>query len=401
MYTLNDIQIFIPTFDRPEFLDESLTSLIKQSIGIPEITVVNNGTMPEVSDIIKKYNKYGVKEVKSTGGLLECMDNSCKYITKKYVMFFHDDDILNTKYLEYAVKALNSYDDVVFITTRHVNFTASDNIDFTPASEEHYFFRKGEYFSQYMYINEIIAMQTAIYRSDVFINTPRESDKYGKFFDWPYLVKLSNMGNTVLFSDKKIFNVRIHKKQWTWDKKSSWTVEYIVNWHKQFFDSMKSYEYYSYGYFIFYTKFFSLFKSGYDNLICDEIKKKCSFEEALKYACNLIDIDINDINYNRVDMIAMLQNFSKKRFYHHTFKSYETNNNLSIVDYILYNIDMNKTINHDRTVYKCKIVYINMIDMIRCKILSKITCGKVRKHYKDKYNKIYEMYKMYKDNLLY
>ena len=392
MYTIDDIEIFIPTFNRPNFLDESLNSLIKQTAGIPKITVFNNGTMHEVSDVIKKYEQYGVTEVKSHGGLLECMDNAEKYLTKKYIMFFHDDDILNSNYIEYAIKALNTYDNIVFITTRYVNFTNYDQIDFTPAKEEHYFFEKGEFFSQYMYINECIAMQTAIYNSNVFVNTPRESNKYGKFFDWPYLVKLSQLGNTVLFSDKKIFNVRIHTNQWTWDKKSSWTIDYIVNWHKQFFEAMKAYKYYSYGYFIFYSKFYSLFKSGYDNLISDNsIKSKYDFEKALECAYELISINSHDINYNKPDMIKMLQEFSERRFYCRKFGDCPSDNDIKIVDYILYNnlIDNDKTYNNIT-----KFLYINIIDLLRYALMSKVTFGKMKEHYKAKYRNIVELCKI-------
>ena len=98
-YTLKDIKVFIPTYNRPKYLRQSIESLVNQSAGCPDITVYNNGTLQETSDVIKEFEQFGVKEVKSKGGLLECMNSVQEYIDTPYVMFFHDDDVLNCKYV--------------------------------------------------------------------------------------------------------------------------------------------------------------------------------------------------------------------------------------------------------------------------------------------------------------
>ena len=42
MYTVNDIQFFIQTHNRENLLPESINSLLCQSAGIKEITVLDN-----------------------------------------------------------------------------------------------------------------------------------------------------------------------------------------------------------------------------------------------------------------------------------------------------------------------------------------------------------------------
>lgn len=310
MYTIKDIQVFIPTYNRPQFLRESLASLVNQTAGVPKIVVYNNGNLSETSKVIKEFAKFGVSELKSKGGLIECMQHA--EITSPYVMFFHDDDIVHKNYLEYALHALNTYNNIAFITTKTKNFTDPKTIDFEHISDEHYLFSSQEQFADYMYLFEEIAMQTAIYKTELFKKFPRETDKYGKFFDWPYLVTLSGLGNVVLFSHKNMFNVRIHPQQWTNDADSGWKINELINWHKQFFDAMKAQNPNSLGHMIFYAKFKFLITSGYKVLVCAKDKNTYSEKVFLEKAISLLTINTKDMCYDKMWILPFLFNNIEK-----------------------------------------------------------------------------------------
>lgn len=312
MYSIEDIQVFIPTYNRPEFLRQSISSLVKQSAGVPKITVFNNGTLKETSDVIMEFSEYGVQELKSTGGLLECMNNLHSFLSSAYVMIFHDDDILNRKYFEYAISALNTYKDIAFITTCTKDFTNEDEIDLSDASDKHFFFTSQEQFACYMFLYERIAMQTAIYKADLFLEFKREDNIYGKFFDWPYLVTLSGYGNTVLFCDDRIFNVRRHDGQWTCDEKSSWTVPQITKWYDQFYKAMRAFDVDSIGHMIFMAKFKTFFTGSYTGLVCQKIKDDMPFDSAIQKAINYIGIDTSDMYYDKIWVITTLQDILRE-----------------------------------------------------------------------------------------
>lgn len=307
-YTIKDIKIFIPTYNRPGYLRESIKSLVNQSAGVPDITVYNNGVMQETSDVIKEFEQYGVKEVHSKGGLFDCMNSIEKDLDCPYVMIFHDDDILNCKYLEYALRALNKYENVAFITTKVKEFTNPETIDLSPATECHYFFSSQKQFSTYLYLYEYVAMQTAIYRTDLFKKYPRDMEKYGKFCDWPYLVTLSKYGNVVLFNDLNMFNVRRHPAQWTNDKKSSWTVKQLINWHDIFAKAMDiNSDKNCVEHMIFYSKFHLFISGGYNGLVCEDFRKECPYDEMLNMAYKQINIDTKDSFYNKLYLIPGFQ----------------------------------------------------------------------------------------------
>ncbi len=316
MYSLDDIQVYIPTYNRPELLRESIKSLVSQSIGVPKITVINNGTLQETTDVINEFKDYGIIEYKSSGELFASMDKVAELVQSPYVMIFHDDDILNSEYLKYAIKALNTYDNIAFITTRTKDFTNQDDIDLSPASDEFYMFDSKKEFSQFMYLNELIAMQTAIYNVELFKKYPRDFDSFGKFCDWPYLLKLSGYGKVILFSDKKMFNVRIHPNQYTNESASRLSIEQLIKWHKLFYDSMRVNEDLLSKY-SFYSKFLLLYESAYNNIV--NIDKSETLNEAIKKAQKSIGFDLKllDKYSNNIYFACLLQNFA------HQFKHYK------------------------------------------------------------------------------
>ena len=155
-------------------------------------------------------------------------------------------------------------------------------------------------------------MQTAIYKTELFKKYPRENDKYGKFFDWPYLVTLSGLGNVVLFSDENIFNVRIHKAQWTYDEKSSWTILQLINWHKQFADAIDITNNDGFGTLAYYSKFYYFIKSQYQGLVCKNYQEECPFDELLEKAHKEIGLDSKKNIYNKTWIYMFLQSHVKE-----------------------------------------------------------------------------------------
>ncbi len=314
-FSIKDIQIFIPTYNREKYLKQSLQSLINQTAGIADITVFNNGCTDGTSEMIAKFAKYGVKEHLSKGTLLDCMSEAESMITSKYVMFFHDDDILNPKYLEYALEALNTYPDIAYITTKIKNFNDNKKLVVKSASKKHYYFTTQKDLANYLYMVEGVAMQTAIYNSKLFKSIPRKDNLYGKFFDWPYLVELAGHGNVVLFSDLEMFYSRVHSKQWSWNS-SDWgiSIENIINWDKCFYDAIHPVKKYSLEFFTFYSKFVLLLKGKYRAFTNRELKKEYSFEDLKKQAYKEISANLLYDFYDYDKLREILKDYVSGKF---------------------------------------------------------------------------------------
>ncbi|MEA4967873.1 MAG: glycosyltransferase [Bacteroidaceae bacterium] len=285
MITITDIQIFIITHNRAIFLEESINCLLRQTAGIKEITVLDNESTDNTEEIVKKYLNKGVKYKKTFGNKANYFI-SVEMSSKLYTLIFHDDDLLNESYLESAIEILNKHKNISFITTRYTEFTSDIKPDIRKKEIEknYYLFQKQSDFATNMYFFERIAFCSCIFKTELLKNNSFEFEKYGKFFDWPYLVKLSEYGSVVLFNDIKMLYVRIHTGQWTNDKTSMLTANQIINWDKCFYDALHAGNIYSFIHYMYIEKFKHFIYGKYDIFFPDSEKNNFSKEDILMLA---------------------------------------------------------------------------------------------------------------------
>ena len=119
MFTIDDIEIFITTHNRVDFLKDSILSLQNQTVKPLLITILDNESRDGTQQLVQSMT--GVKYVK-TFGFLGNFNKAREIVSKKYCMLFHDDDLLHPQYLEFALNALNTYPNVSLITTRYTEF---------------------------------------------------------------------------------------------------------------------------------------------------------------------------------------------------------------------------------------------------------------------------------------
>jgi len=85
------ISVIIPTYNRATFLQKAIESILNQSVKVDEIIVIDDGSIDNTKEIIKKYNiKYiyqknqGVSSARNTG-----IQNA----TNEWICFLDSDDI--------------------------------------------------------------------------------------------------------------------------------------------------------------------------------------------------------------------------------------------------------------------------------------------------------------------
>ncbi len=238
-YTADDLQVFITTYNREAYLREALESVLNQTAHVRNVVVLDNDSTDNTEQVVTRYKDQGISYEK-THGFLGNFRRAREIVSRKLVMLFHDDDILHPAYIELALRALNAYPDAALIATRYTEFE-NGNIPKFPRdiSTEHYYFENQSEFARHMYFVERIAYATAIYKTDDFLKTPLEYEKYNKFNDWPFMVKVAAHGPSLLFNDSALFYIRRHAKQDTWTTVNTPSLQQIVNWDKCFHDAMK------------------------------------------------------------------------------------------------------------------------------------------------------------------
>ena len=113
MYTVDDIQIFIPTYNRPALLGKMIDSLLAQTARPGKIVVLDNGGHVETQAVVDRYAHVGVCSVNTSAlGHNGNMLMAKQLADRAYVALFHDDDQLHPDYLSHVIHALNTHSEI-------------------------------------------------------------------------------------------------------------------------------------------------------------------------------------------------------------------------------------------------------------------------------------------------
>ncbi len=283
MYTIDDIQIFIATHNRANLIVESLESILNQTAGVKEITVLDNDSTDNTYEVVSKYADRGVKYIK-TYGFLGNFNKAQEIANKEFVMLFHDDDILHPKYIELAINLLNKENNLSIITTRYTEFknnnvpTISQEI-----SDKVYIFKDQKEFAEFLYYKEIVAYATAIYKTKYFKICPIEYEKYSKFNDWPFMVKIAKYGKSAIFADLNMFYIRKHCGQDTCTSTNTPSIEQSINWDLFFKKALKV-DKSAKNFFRFKNYYKHFLYSKYVDYISQEDREKYSMQDVVNIA---------------------------------------------------------------------------------------------------------------------
>jgi glycosyltransferase involved in cell wall biosynthesis len=104
------ISIIIPTYNRPDYLKQAITSAVNQTYRNIEIIVSDNCSHKNPQSIVESFQDSRIKFLRNTKNLGMCanMVNPVKIAKGKYIAFLLDDDIWKDNFLENLVPPLES-----------------------------------------------------------------------------------------------------------------------------------------------------------------------------------------------------------------------------------------------------------------------------------------------------
>ncbi|HAI22534.1 TPA: hypothetical protein DCP77_00530 [Candidatus Collierbacteria bacterium] len=212
------LTVAIPTRNRPEYLRQSLDSVLNQDFQDRRIIVMDNAPDIDVKDLVEDLGKGEVDYVKfdENLGVIGGWNRAIEACDTKYLSIFHDDDVMLPGFLTKSVNALEEN------PTAMMSYTQANKVD-----------QKLNYISIWsdLYPNEglikgqdylsytiergccVTIAPTVVLRRDVF-------DKVGLFtdelcynsFDFNMWIKIANEFDLV-FTKEILVNYRLHEKQ--------------------------------------------------------------------------------------------------------------------------------------------------------------------------------------------
>ncbi len=130
------------------------------------------------------------------------------------MMFFHDDDVLHPRYLEFAEKIIAENKYVSLISSRYHSPKVVDDKNWEDVSADYYFCEGKLGFAKFLYGVGGISYPCTIYKNENLLDALSDVDDYGKIMDKMFMLNsVPSNGIAAVFVDKNLLRYRIHAGQ--------------------------------------------------------------------------------------------------------------------------------------------------------------------------------------------
>ncbi len=89
----SSVSVLVPTYNRAHFIEESLDSLVGQTIAPAQIIVIDDGSTDGTAERVRKYGERITYLRKENGGRASALNLGMKHVTGDLVWTFDDDDV--------------------------------------------------------------------------------------------------------------------------------------------------------------------------------------------------------------------------------------------------------------------------------------------------------------------
>ena len=210
------LTITIPSYRQEKMLNRALDSLADQTFKNFDVVILDDNSGVDFSNILENFgDSLNIRIIKNENNLGAMKNLQASIFFKcdsDYVLSLHEDDYLADNYLENAIKALESNQDISFTSTRPEWILKTDPYQkFSQMDSKHEMFNVQE-FVEAIIKNEPIMFSSIIYRVSDIVDA-WDYAKYNTFCDRVFLTEIlkQNSSKCVQFTSPGI-RVRDHSK---------------------------------------------------------------------------------------------------------------------------------------------------------------------------------------------
>ena len=205
------VSVILPTFNRADFIANSVKSLISQTYKNLEIIIVDDGSTDDTENIIKNFKDERIKYIKlnENHGANYARNTGLKIAQGQFITFVDSDDEFKDVKIEEELKILSQNESTGLIYSWFYRCHNEDVKEEYKLSLEPKF--GGNIFNELLYKN-VIGNPSPLIRKECF-------DKVGKFDenmqscqDWEMWIRISKDYN-IEYLDKPLMKTTIHVSQ--------------------------------------------------------------------------------------------------------------------------------------------------------------------------------------------
>lgn len=221
MYSNNDIEAFIFTHNQQETIEDSIVSIVNQSIGQVKITVIDNDctdkTVERVNALISKYPQISYVKSNTYLNQLDLIKKASELTCAEFVILFHGDDVLHPDYLNYAINAINKYPNTAIVSSCYQEWSNPTNNNWAKAPQRFDYCSDKKAYINYLYRMQRGCFPATIYKTENLKKHIYDNNyyaQYGTMMDKPFVANTMTENNSaIIFRSKKLVRYRIYAKQ--------------------------------------------------------------------------------------------------------------------------------------------------------------------------------------------
>jgi glycosyltransferase involved in cell wall biosynthesis len=211
------VQVFISTYNRPEFILKSVQSALNQNFNSFEVVVSDNSTNNKTKDIISKIdnNRLIYKKRNPSLNVFDHFNAILNDVSSDYFVIFHDDDIMHSQMLNTLHKAFHNETKTIAIGANAIKINNNVNTNSTiyKSFKRTVLLRNPlDVLKQYSTRYGIVPFSSYMYKLEVSKKLKFDSLKAGKYSDVAFISELTTLGNIKLLN-QPVMDYYIHNDQ--------------------------------------------------------------------------------------------------------------------------------------------------------------------------------------------
>ena len=209
-----EISIIVPVYQVEKYIDNCISSIVRQSYGDYELILINDGTKDQsiviAEQILKKTNIDYLIVTKDNYGQAAARNDGVRIAKGKWIVFVDADDILSKDFLSTLHDAVDKYNvDVAAANLRIIDEGSSP--DEPLLIEEPFLIKQDDLFNLFLVRRLNIVVSCMIIRKESFIHNNLwfdESIRFGEdaHFYWRLIISQDQ----IAYNNTPIYNYLIH-----------------------------------------------------------------------------------------------------------------------------------------------------------------------------------------------
>jgi glycosyltransferase involved in cell wall biosynthesis len=212
------VEVFIATYNRPNFISDTINSIVNQSYENLKIVISDNSSDSRTHDLILSLKlPNNVSYIKRSPSLpaIDHLNKILDEVSASFFVIFHDDDLMESDMIDEQMKVMSKFPNAVCVGVNSFVLLKEkmrkklflDNLDSVFQS-----ISKTDFINRYLSKNMIVPFCGYLYRTNLVSEMRMNFDRGGKYCDVSFLLSLFNNGD-IFFINKPLMTLRVHEGQ--------------------------------------------------------------------------------------------------------------------------------------------------------------------------------------------